>query len=259
MKIQTPETPLNTAELGTEEQNALRSRDVHGLIDGVIGRYSEFFAEPANRLEFINHQSAEEFLMLVRFVNSKVRGERFYQMQQNPEETTGGSLPALHTPNSEDKLAAFEAGFSAIKEYINENDDTSEEKVKAVALATEALIIWVHPFNDGNGRTSRFIGNLIEDGGSDPEELARQTVSSGARGTIYQVKYKSKEQALEEISDYDLLISDQEREEQMQNLDKLPNDIEATYWSVRNLLEDTTLQYAITSKAQYYRNLNRPK
>lgn len=259
MKIKTPDTSLSTTELRIDEQNALRSRDVRSLIDGVIGRYSEFFAEPANRLDFIEHQSAEEFFKLAQFVNSKVRGERFHDVRQNPDEAVGGSLPLLHTPSATDKPMALEAGFDAIKEYIDSSNDDAKEKVKAVAMAAEALIIWVHPFNDGNGRTSRFVGNLIEEGGSDPDELARQTVSSGARGTIYRVKYKSKEQVLEDMSDQDLLLSDQEREDRMQDIDMLPNDIEATYWSVRNLLEDTTLQREITNKAEYYRGLNRPK
>ncbi|MFX5412231.1 Fic family protein, partial [Acinetobacter baumannii] len=84
-------------------------------------------------------------------------------------------------------------------------------------------IVWVHPFNDGNGRTSRFIGNLIEEGGSEPDELARQTASSGARGTIYKVKYVSREQTLKDVDSQDLMLSDEEREELRQGIDTLPN------------------------------------
>lgn len=255
--INKPEMPKETAELSIEEQRRARIRDVHGLIHGIVGRYGEFFAESSNRLEFIEHQSAAEFFKLTQFVNSKVRGERLHELRQNPEETAGGQLPMLHTPSAADKPEAFEAGFSAIKEYINTSDDDDEEKVKAVAMAAEALIIWVHPFNDGNGRTSRFIGNLIEEGGSKPDELARQTASAGARGTIYNVKYVSKEQALQDVDNQDLMLSDEEREERRQNVDALPNDIEATYWSVRNLLEDKNLRNQITKKALYYQNLNR--
>lgn len=43
-------------------------------------------------------------------------------------------------------------------------------------MAIEALIIWVHPFNDGNGRTSRFLGKFIEDGAVDVEDLIVSTV-----------------------------------------------------------------------------------
>ena len=53
------------------------------------------------------------------------------------------------------------------------------------------------------------------------------------------------------------MIRDEEREGRKQDIDTLPNDIEATYWSVRNLLEDKNLRNQITKKALYYQNLNR--
>lgn len=260
MKINTLDKPIKTPELSSEEQNALRIRDVQSLTYGIVGRYSEFFNEPGNRLEFIEQQSAAEFFKLAQFVNSKVRGERFHELRQNSEEVAGGQLPMLHTPSTADKPEAFKAGYSAIKEYIDLSDDDDVEKIRAVAMAAEALIIWVHPFNDGNGRASRFIGNFIEEGGSNPEELARQTASSGARGTLYKVKYISKEQVLKEENDQDWLLSDQqieEREKRRKNSDSLPDDVEATYLSVRNLLEDKNLQNEIIKKAHHYKKLNR--
>jgi hypothetical protein len=84
-------------------------------------------------------------------------------------------LPLLATPPPPEKPEALRAGWAAIQTYLAESEDSPEQKAKAAGMAVEALLIWVHPFDDGNGRTSRFFGKFIEDGTVDIEELIVST------------------------------------------------------------------------------------
>ncbi len=239
--------------LSEEDEVSKRKADTQMLVHGIVGRYGDFFAKPENRLEFIKDQSAKDFFRLSMYVNAKVRGEKPYQLRQKPEERLGGSLPMLHTPRSSDKLRAFSRGFDAIHEYLTTTDDPVNTQTEAVSMATEALIIWVHPFVDGNGRTSRFMGKLVEAGASDLDELAEETITSRARPLSYRHKLASKESELETADNEDIMLYDDERNALRTKAETLPNDVEATYLSVKRLLEDGSIRQSILEKAEQFR------
>ena len=228
-----------------EQERALREKETRQLAHDLIGRNEEYFAVPQNRLEFIKGQSARDYYLISRYVNAKLRGEKPYELSRRREERQGGRLPMVHTPRAADKLKAFAHGFRAIQEYLETTDDPLEKQTEGAAMATEALIIWVHPFVDGNGRTGRFMAKLIEDGAMDVDELTKETASWSHRQVDYERKVASKESTLASANDSEAMWDDEEREALRERAESLPNDIDAVYLSVKRLLEDEeTRQYA---------------
>lgn len=224
-------TSSNEVELQT------RTAETEQLIHDVIGRNEAFFAEPENRLNFIASQSGEDMLRIATYVNAKLRGETPHQLRQDPNEI-GASLPLLHTPSTQDKPAAFVNGYTAIQEYIQTSDDSIETKIEGVAMATEALIIWVHPFNDANGRTSRFFAKLIEDGASDIDQLVGETTDGRRRNRYYREMGVTRESMLKSADNTELMFDDDQREAMRVKAETLPSDIEMMKARVQSLLEN---------------------
>jgi hypothetical protein len=229
---------LDEPQKPKEVEHKERTDAVTQLIHDIIGRHAEYFADPANRLDFVKTQTAKSFFLMARYINAKLRGEKPHQLRFRAEERQGGQLPMAHTPSAADKHKSFASGFSAIQEYLNTTEDSVEKQIEGVAMATEALIIWVHPFIDGNGRTSRFMAKLIEEGGADTDSLVEETASSANRPTYYKVRYATKEGRLEDANNEDLILDDDEREQMRTTAEQLPTDVKGMHLSIKHLLEN---------------------
>lgn len=223
------------------QEYAHREADTRQLIDDITARSGDFFATPENRLDFMESQDGESFYRIAQHINARLRGEKSILLRRDPAER-GAFLPALHTPSYDDKVPAFLKGYQAIQEYIADSSDSIDKKVSSVAMAVEALCIWVHPFNDGNGRTSRFLAKLIEDGMEDVDTLVEQTISRKSRGYAYTSLLMSKESALKTAEDEDVMLDDDERDEIRLNAESLPSDVDSIYLSIQRLLRDETVQ-----------------
>jgi len=188
--------------------------------------------------------SGEDFLSLTRHINARLRGETPNQVRKDEVEQQGGHLPALHTPSSGHKQAAFYRGFDAIKEYIGASQDDTDEKLRKVGMASEALIILVHPFNDGNGRTSRFVGRFLESGTVDEDLLKADTVSLTSRRTAYDhVPVATGESLVADANDEDIIsFDDNDRAELRRRAETAPDPVEAMHVSIKRLLESEKLQ-----------------
>lgn len=236
-----------------DQEHVKRVEDAKRLVFGIVGRHAEFFADPDNRIEFFKNQTADDVFRMAQYVNAKVRGEKLHELRKIPEEKLGSDLPSLHTPESADKQAAFGRGYDAIREYLDTTEDGTDKQIQSIAMASEALIIWVHPFSDGNGRTSRFIGKLIEEGATDMDSLVEETASFKARPMYYKQKIASRESQIETADNEELMLDDDERDEIRENAKNLPDDIEAMYLSVKGILEDATIREDILRIASLYK------
>lgn len=218
-----------------DDERQIRMSDAQAVIDSLIGRHVDFFSSPENRLSFIEGQDGDSFLQMARHVNARLRGERPYVLRQDPDEQ-GAYLVGLHTPKTEDKPRAFVAGYEPIQEYIRNSDESIDAKVLKVATALESLIIWVHPFNDGNGRTSRFVGQLIESGVDDIDRLVASTISSIDRPSLNRGKLYTRESLLADAANENLMLDDNERADLMEQAEGAPDDIEGMRRSIEGLL-----------------------
>lgn len=231
-----------------QEQLNTRHADAQTLVqDFDLLRDAEFFANPAQRVEFLKKLEYKDFFDIAQHVNARMRGYEPRDGQNRGER--GGSLPFLRTPKSTEKQEAFQKGFESIQDYLINSDDTVEEKVKGAGMATEALLIWVHPFNDGNGRTARFLGTFIEDGTHDVDGLIASTVTSGVRQRSYGENLRVDKGNLYSVDD-DIIMTDEEAAafaEEIRNTSMPVADGIAQ--SIKHLLEDKRRQRRIEEKA----------
>lgn len=236
---------------GDPEELLLREQESGQLIAELIGDNTELFDDPSVRLEFLGQQTPLQFQEITTHINRRLRGFDDSDLR-NEAPDKGGNLPMLHTPESNLKSAALQKGFEAIKEYIQDSPNPHLEKV---AAATEALIIWVHPFDDANGRTSRFLAQFIESGASDKSRLLAVTSDKKNRLRNYIPDIQSK-QALQVMTkdavtipeapvkrepgliylDIDFILDDNEIEEMREQALAAPDDPDAIYLSIQKLL-----------------------
>ncbi|TAH31711.1 Fic family protein [Candidatus Saccharibacteria bacterium] len=188
------------------------------------------------------------FLDLARHINARMR--HMYPSLHENENDEGASLPLLGTPPPAEKEESFLAGAEVIHDYLIGSDDGVEEKLKAAGMAAEALIIWVHPFNDGNGRTSRFVGKFIEDGAdADGDGLAQETADGKYRQRVYteNMRIDTWNTMYTLIESGDLLID----EDEIAEIEKTQMPFkDGIAQSIRNLLNNKQLQDQILERSR---------
>ena len=207
---------------------------------GKVGFMGDRLNSPELRLEYFLDKNNSFRWVIAANAGSRGKdlGELWSDLRSGKE--GHGMLLTLHTPAARDKLACFNSGVEAIQEYVNSSRESTEEKLDAIAMAYEALIIWTHIFNDGNGRTSRFIGKLIEDGLGDVDGLVAETISGDNRQTVYFPTVKTREGVLEDLNNSELRVPNED--ELRDNLDSFPNDIEGMKLNIKAILEDEELR-----------------
>lgn len=226
-----------------------RQADAAQLIDDFeLGGDAEFFADPSNRLEFLQSLDFDDFTSIAQHVNARVRG--YEPRDKTNVRDKGSMLPMLRTPSIGDKSEALFRGFGALQHYMKESEDTPEQKLRGLGMATEALIIWVHPFDDGNGRTSRFLGKFIEDGTVDTDQLIAETADNNVRQRMYGARLR-----VDNTIDLnaDILLDDDEIEQIKKEQQEVPI-IEGIESSIQRLLEDKSLQDQVEAQADRWRN-----
>jgi hypothetical protein len=220
------------------EEIPARKADTEQLIrDFGLGQDAEYFADPSRRLEFVETQSADDFFEVIRHANARLRG---YEPREGIPLAADGKraeTPMLGAPEASEKPAAFQAGFEAIQSYLHTTSDSLEQKVQGAGMAVEALIIWVHPFDEGNGRTARFFGKFIEDGSVDTQQLIGETVDRDVRLKAYNDEIRvDRYNTLKFEDDF---ISEEVHQELLKT--KMPIN-EGISQSIARLLEDKDMQ-----------------
>ena len=132
----------------------------------------ELFRDPATRLEFMESLEWEGFRDLLTHVNARVRE---IEPRDHTHDGEQSILRMATVADSRDKTQVLHQCFDQMAEYLHESDDEPEEKLNRLGLAVGAAIIYVHPFADGNGRTSRFMQSFLMHGTSDVEALEDHT------------------------------------------------------------------------------------
>ena len=221
-----------------------RSIDATKLIEDFSDfRDIEKYADPEKRLRFLKSVDPENFFKLAQHVNARMRS--FEPSEGKNLDDEGASLPLLGTPETSEKREAFISGAQAIHEYLMTSEDSTEEKLRGTGMAAEALVIWVHPFNDGNGRTSRFLGKFIEDGFSDVGALMGETVDGRNRMRLYNEQLRVDQWNV--LKGLDILWGDGEAEE-LEQKTGMPI-AEGITKSIQHILENKPIQEAILADA----------
>lgn len=229
------------------EEMDRRMKSVDSLIDDFnLRQDASYFADPEHRLALVEGLSTEEFIDLAYHVNARMRNQDPRYRENKLD--VGASLPLLGTPESSEKIKAFVTGLDAIRSYLSNSNDSVDYKLNGAGMALEALIIWVHPFNDGNGRTARFLGKFIEDGTGFTDDLRSETVSqeirlrdygNGLRVDLYNL-----------VKDQDIIWNEGELEAIKAKTD-MPVDLGIEQSIKRLLYDDRYRQIVYQQQAEY--------
>ena len=133
---------------------------------------NELFSDPSKRVEFMESLEWESFRDLLTHVNARVRE---IEPRDHTHDGEQSILRMATVADSRDKTRILHQCFDLMTEYIQTSDDEPEEKLSRLSLAVGSAIIHVHPFADGNGRTSRFMQSFLMHGTSDIEALEDHT------------------------------------------------------------------------------------
>lgn len=142
----------------------LRFVDTAENIEPFHGQKLEtIFSDEEHRREFLKNLSTEEFTQLLEGLNGILRDKKKEDWKMDGQDVgVGGNIfTGLEyiSPRQEDKPELLDKLLSSVKKMNEEGKD-----LKDIALAVSATINAIHPFLDGNGRTSRFIYSILTAG-----------------------------------------------------------------------------------------------
>jgi hypothetical protein len=130
---------------------------------------NEALADPVTRRDYFEHMSGDDFIDLTQQIASLVRTGDSEQRQHFDGEKVG--LMGHEVPHQKYKEDLLRETWDTAKSFLTNRDISDEDALEYAALTVAGGILYVHPFADGNGRTSRFTSFLMAQGEQDPEAL----------------------------------------------------------------------------------------
>jgi len=142
----------------------LRFVDTSENIEPFHGQKLEtIFSDKEHRRGFIKNLSTEEFTQLLEGLNGILRNKKKEDWKMDGQDVgVGGNIftgLGYISPRQEDKPELLDKLLSSVKMMNKEG-----RNLKDIALAVSATINAIHPFLDGNGRTSRFVYSILAEG-----------------------------------------------------------------------------------------------
>ncbi|MFA6184290.1 MAG: Fic family protein [Parcubacteria group bacterium] len=118
-------------------------------------KFDKIFSSEESKRLFIENMQNDDFIELVTGVNGILRDIKKEDWKMDGENVTLGldeGNPEYIPPLHEDKLMLFEQALQAAKKM-----EIDGRSIKDIAILISSSINAIHPFNDANGRTSRFV------------------------------------------------------------------------------------------------------
>jgi len=142
----------------------------------------EIFANEESKREYLKNLTFDEFKNLLMATNSLLRDIPVKQREIDGKEVfLNGPLEQIYPPEYDDKEPLLQELFANIQNMNQEN-----RSLEDMAILTSITINAVHPFNDGNGRTSRLVYQLLaEDYNGNAGQKEELTQVLGEDGRMY--------------------------------------------------------------------------
>lgn len=139
-------------------------------VDALNGKSVEeaFNSEDENaRRELLECLSPEQYCQLITGVNGILRGKEKenWSMAGVGVTAAGTEVVGAHIfPNHKDKQGILEKSWDGAQQMNAAGRDLEE-----IGMLLGSMLVETHPFNDGNGRTSRFVYSMVKKGYSEEE------------------------------------------------------------------------------------------
>lgn len=126
----------------------------------------EVMGSPDARRLWFEQLGTDGFVKMLGYVNSIIRQKPIsYQFQD-------GQLPMVSTPPPADKDRLVREAFDATRDVLSDAGLSNEVALRRAGLTVAGAINYIHPYDDGNGRTGRVIHYLLEYGLDRGEQVA---------------------------------------------------------------------------------------
>lgn len=121
-------------------------------------RLKQELSTPQERRRYFGDLSNEEYKKVLGYINSLSRAQPIDYEYKN------GQLPLEPTPPFQDKERLMNITFQAVRNILSSTDLVDTKALRTAALTLAGAIDYIHPYENGNGRTGRVAHYLIEFG-----------------------------------------------------------------------------------------------
>jgi len=125
----------------------------------------ESLREPDQRRALFASMSNDEYKKYIGYINSITRGEKV------SDNYADGKLGFIATPSLEDKEMLMDKSFEAVRDILSDKDSDDEIALRRAGLTIAGAINYIHPYENGNGRSGRAMHYLVEFGNQRGDEI----------------------------------------------------------------------------------------
>ncbi len=167
-------SPVDNPQNMFETHTANRAQDV-----------SEYFAyradelkDPSVRREHFLQMSGEDFIDEVQRLRSLI--ETGNSLVQHAFDGHNVHTGILDPPDRADKEALLSTSWDTVKKILGDYDISDDQALERAGVVVGTMLVLIHPFGDGNGRTARILSLMIERGVADDDDVRRLLHHDGA-------------------------------------------------------------------------------
>jgi hypothetical protein len=137
---------------------------------------NEALADPILRRDYFEHMTEDDFIDMTQRIASLVRTGDSNQLQHFDGTTL--ALTTHEVPDQREKESLLRETWRTAQTLLHDRRLSDEDALEYAALTVAGGILYVHPFADGNGRTSRTLSYIIARGAESEDELRTMTENS---------------------------------------------------------------------------------